>query len=285
MNQTDRNKQAAYAIANSNTTEKAVLIVEDDRTHRNMMEKILRECAFQVYTAENGIEALSILEKGFQFDLVIMDWDMPELDGLETVREIRARERKKGKPRMPVIAFTGNRNPGDREKCLAAGMDGYLPKDSWMSEWRSALIDSLQSLVSGTFELSDVQRSRKIPNKKWDFDLDAFDMETLEQSAALLKDDLTIAVDEYLEDAAAYIRDISQGVENNDAEVAARGSHPLKSNSKGFGLTAVSQIAEAINTTTREGNMEGVDSLLDQLREAFKRAETRLRDVIQRVGY
>ena len=113
------------------------------------------------------------------------------------------------------------------------------------------------------------------------FDLDAFDIQALEQSASLLKEELVIAVDEYLEDAVAYICDIREGLASGDAEKAARGAHPLKSNSKGFGLTAVSQLAEAINEQTRAGQTESADELLSQLQDAFHRAEKKLREFIK----
>lgn len=268
-------------------SEKTVLVVEDDRTHRNLMEKILKECGFQTVPAENGVIALSKLDTGQHFDLIIMDWDMPELDGLETVKEIRVREVNEGKSHTPVIAFTASRQPGDREKCLAAGMDAYLLKDIWMPKWRSTLMDNLQGLIAGNFDVYDfgVEPETQIQKSDKTFDLDAFDAQALEQSMALLKGEFEIAVDEYLEDAAAYIRDIREGLTSGDADKAARGSHPLKSNSKGFGLMAVSQIAEAINHEAKSGNLELLESLLPQLQEAFHRAEKKLRDMIRRTGY
>lgn len=268
-----------------NRAEKTILVVEDDRTHRALMEKILKDCDFQAISAENGIIALSKIDAGQHFDLIIMDWDMPEMDGLETVKEIRKREVRSGEARIPVIAFTSNRDPGDREQCLAAGMDAYLPKDVWMPKWQDTLVDKLQGLIAGNFDMGDFADESPTQNAQTKFDLDAFDLQMLEQSAALLKDELAIAVDEYLEDAAAYIRDIRAGLESGDAEKAARGSHPLKSNSKGFGLTAVSQIAEAINEKTRAGQLDGVESLLPQLQEAFHRAEKKLHEFIKRAGY
>ena len=124
-----------------------------------------------------------------------------------------------------------------------------------------------------------------IRREQGNFDVNAFDAQALGQSAALLKDEFPIAVEEYLEDAAGYIRDIQAGLEDGDAEKAARGSHPLKSNSKSFGLTAVSHIAETINKKTREGQMDGVEDLLSQLQEAFVQAEKKLREAVKRTGY
>lgn len=264
---------------------KTILIVEDDGTHRALMDKILKLCDFHTVQAENGVVALSKIDSGQPFDLVLMDWDMPELNGLETVKAIRAREVKEGQGRLPVMAFTANRSPGDREKCIAAGMDAYLPKDVWMPKWRDTLIDNLQGLIAGNFDLVDLEEAPAAQRQQNEsFKVDTFDMQILEQTAALLKDELAIAVEEYLEDAASYIRDIREGLEASDADKAARGSHPLKSNSKSFGLTSVSQISEAINAQARAGDMETVKTLLPQLQQAFDIAERKLVGVIKREG-
>ncbi len=282
MNEAEKIKHEARKISEPYDNKKVILVVEDDRTHRTLMDTILKACAFYTVQAENGIVALSKIEAGEHFDLILMDWDMPELDGLETVKAIRAQEIQSGKPHTPVIAFTSNRQPGDREKCLAAGMDAYLPKDVWMPRWRDTLIDNLQGLICGEFELSDFDEAVPPPPKpKERNQLDHFDLQALEQCVSLLKNEFPIAVDEYLEDAAAYIRDIKDGLKNGNAEKAARGSHPLKSNSKGFGLMAVSQLAEAINTITRAGSLDGVEALLSQLEDAFSLAEKKLRETIK----
>jgi len=121
--------------------------------------------------------------------------------------------------------------------------------------------------------------------EEFNFDMDAFDMQALEQSAGLLKDELPIAVEEYLEDAVAYIKEIEEGLAAGDPDKVTNGSHPLKSNSKGFGLVAVSEIAEAINNSARQGELAVVHTLCPQLQEAFKRAEKKLYSAIRNAGY
>ncbi|MDB2683204.1 response regulator [Alphaproteobacteria bacterium] len=244
--------------------EKTVLVVEDDRSHRTLMDKILKSFGVQTFQAENGFVALSKVDTGQHFDLIILDLDMPELDGFETAKAIRLREVKEGKPRVPVIAFTAHRKLEDKENCLAAGMDAYLPKDVFLPKWRQTLMDNLQGLIAGNFDLKDFgdQGQDEMQENPQDFDLEAFDEQIFEQSAKLLKDELEIAIEEYLEDAAAYIRDIEAGVEESDPDKAQRGSHPLKSNSKGFGLIAVAEIAEAIHTACM--NTEDKDEALQK---------------------
>ncbi len=265
---------------------KTVLVVEDDTTHRNIMNKILRACEFETVSAENGFIALTKMAEHDDFDLIIMDWDMPELDGLETVKTIRMQEAKEGKNHVPVIAFTGHCRPGDKETCLEAGMDAYLPKDAFLPKWRDILIDNLQGFVAGNADLhdfdgEDAEQSRDPAEL---IELDAFDEEVFEQAALLLKGELPVAIEEYLEDAAAYIREIDNGLRELNLNKTARGAHPLKSNSKSFGLMAVSKIAEEINLTCLEYEDEDsalnkVQDLAIQLKEAFAIGERKLSKV------
>jgi HPt (histidine-containing phosphotransfer) domain-containing protein len=156
-----------------------------------------------------------------------------------------------------------------------------------MPKWRQTLLDNLQGLIAGNFEMDDFGDAA---DKEAELiDLDAFDAQALDQMAALLKGDLGVTVEEYLEDAAAYIRDIKAGLQENDARKVARGSHPLKSNSKGLGLTAVSQVATSINVLAEKaaktgGNLETAGALVPQLQKALEKAEKRLRDKVKNGG-
>jgi CheY-like chemotaxis protein len=103
-----------------------ILLVEDNPVNQKVAEHVLSRHGHQVVTAANGKAALAILERE-AFDLALMDVQMPEMDGLETTARIRAGERDGGR-RLPILALTANTLDGDREKCLRAGMDGYLTK-------------------------------------------------------------------------------------------------------------------------------------------------------------
>lgn len=263
---------------------KSILVVEDDHTHRVLMEKTLNECEFEVFSAENGLAALTLIDSGKEFDLILMDWDMPEMNGLETSMAIRKREISDRSRHKPIIAFTSNRNTGDREKCIAAGMDAYLPKEVWMPKWRELLINNLQGLIAGNFDIHDFDDD-KMEKKADDASIEAYDFDVLEQTIFLLKDEFEIAVDEYLEDAAAYIKEIRQGIISNNSEKTAKASHPLKSNSEGFGLKAVAQLAREINSKSRNGQMDGLDILSERLQEVFYQGEKMLRQEIQKRIY
>ncbi|MFN3920084.1 MAG: response regulator [Methylohalobius sp.] len=104
-----------------------VLVVEDNLVNQKVIAKLLARFALQYQLAANGQEALSLLTKE-RFDLVLMDCQMPVLDGYQATRLLRAKEREQGLKRVPVVALTAHAGAGEREKCLACGMDEYLAK-------------------------------------------------------------------------------------------------------------------------------------------------------------
>jgi two-component system, sensor histidine kinase and response regulator len=103
-----------------------LLLAEDNAVNQRLAVRLLEKRGHHVVVAGNGAEALAALEKQ-QFDLVFMDVQMPEMDGLEATAVIREKEKASGR-HQPIIALTAHAMKGDREKCLAGGMDGYLTK-------------------------------------------------------------------------------------------------------------------------------------------------------------
>ena len=104
-----------------------VLLAEDNRVNQVVATRLLEKQGHTVVTVENGRDAVAAAEKQ-SFDLALLDLQMPEMDGLQAVGLIRQNEKATGRCRLPVIALTAHAMRGDRERCLAAGMDGYISK-------------------------------------------------------------------------------------------------------------------------------------------------------------
>ena len=119
----------------------SVLLVEDNAVNQRLAARLLEKRGHRVVVAANGREALAALEQG-AFDLVFMDVQMPEMDGLEATAAIRKKEQLSGK-HQPVIALTAHAMKGDQERCEAAGMDGYLSKPIRPQELDAILKDYL----------------------------------------------------------------------------------------------------------------------------------------------
>jgi two-component system, sensor histidine kinase and response regulator len=119
-----------------------VLLVEDNLINQKVASRMLEKNGHNVITANNGREALDILGER-EFDAVLMDVQMPEMDGLETTAAIRASERGTDR-HLPIVAFTAHALMGDRERCLDAGMDVYLSKPVQnVSQLLQALADAV----------------------------------------------------------------------------------------------------------------------------------------------
>jgi len=103
-----------------------ILVVEDDTVMRNILSLMLRRADFEVDVAEDGIIGVEMWEKG-DYDLVLMDVQMPRMNGLEATAAIREKERTRG-GHVPIVAVTAYALHKDKEECLAAGMDAYLSK-------------------------------------------------------------------------------------------------------------------------------------------------------------
>ncbi len=118
--------QPESQIKGHNPASIRLLLVEDNPDNQLLALHLLQKRGYNVLVANNGREALALVEK-HRFDLILMDIQMPEMGGLEATAAIRLRERA-GTPRIPIVALTAHALPGDREICLAAGMDDYLTK-------------------------------------------------------------------------------------------------------------------------------------------------------------
>jgi CheY-like chemotaxis protein len=130
-----------------------VLVVEDSPVNRLVAVHVLERCAFRVHVVNDGREALQALSTQ-RYDAVLMDCQMPDIDGYEATRELRRRE--KGDRHTPVIAMTAHAMTGDRERCLAAGMDDYITKPvrsqalvEVLRRWIPGLDDAVEDVAGG----------------------------------------------------------------------------------------------------------------------------------------
>jgi two-component system, sensor histidine kinase and response regulator len=125
-----------------------VLLAEDNTVNQRLAVRLLEKRGHHVVVAGNGSEALAAMDKQ-DFDLVFMDVQMPEMDGLEATAVIRGKEKITGK-HQPIIALTAHAMKGDREKCISGGMDGYLTKPIRPQELDDVLEDFMTRRIAAT---------------------------------------------------------------------------------------------------------------------------------------
>jgi two-component system sensor histidine kinase/response regulator len=131
--------ETRYTLREEGSTAKKmhILLAEDNAVNQHLAKRILEKHGHSVTVAANGLEALAAYEKQ-AFDLALIDVEMPEMDGFEVTAAIRKREQA-GDTHLPIIAMTAHAMKGDREKCLVAGMDGYVAKPLWTHELFEAI--------------------------------------------------------------------------------------------------------------------------------------------------
>lgn len=125
-----------------------VLLVEDNRYSSTIILMLLKQMGFATALSVDGEAALERVGRGERFDVVLMDCQMPKMDGFEATRAIRKLEQLRGTPRLPIIALTANTSDECCHKCVAAGMDGYLTKPVDSEQLRSTILKSVPSALS-----------------------------------------------------------------------------------------------------------------------------------------
>jgi CheY-like chemotaxis protein len=124
-------------------------VAEDNAVNQRLIARLLEKRGHSVVLAQNGREALEALDKQ-RFDIVLMDGQMPEMDGFEATRLIREKEKASG-THVPIIALTAHAMQGDKERCLACGMDGYVPKPIKLED----LFSVMENVLPGITRRSD----------------------------------------------------------------------------------------------------------------------------------
>jgi two-component system sensor histidine kinase/response regulator len=228
-----------------------ILLAEDNVVNQRLAASLLERRGHKVTIATNGREALAASE-WHTFDVVLMDVQMPEVGGFEATAAIRARE-SEGGPRLPIIAMTAHAMKGDRERCLAAGMDEYLtkPLDS------RKLCILVEHIASGRAAVPDTA----IP------DVSDRVLARVGGDRELLAEISRLFVD----DAPRHLEKIRRALDERDGESLRRAAHGLKGAAANFdadGVVTAARVLEEIGRTAR------FDTDVDASREAAWRALT-----------
>ncbi len=240
-----------------------ILLVEDTELNRLVTLAMLGTGNYTVDSAASGLEALDAL-KDVHYDLVLMDVSMPNMDGFEATRAIRAMDGPMS--RVPIVAMTAHAMVGDRERCLASGMDDYLPKPVS----RADLLAKVEHFVSNGRNPESVAGGPEADR--------VIDERTLEAlTADTNPDTLRGLVETMLPEMNKRLDAIEAGCANRDVTAVAHGAHSLKSMAATFGARAVERLAQAIEDLARSGNLGEAADLVSPLRAAATRADEALR--------
>ncbi|NQT16709.1 MAG: response regulator, partial [Planctomycetes bacterium] len=233
-----------------------ILLAEDSLVNQKLAIGLLARGGHTVVVANNGKEALAALELD-AFDLVIMDVQMPEMDGLETTETIRAGERRSGS-HIPIIAMTAHAMKGDRERCLEAGMDHYVSKPIRARQ----LFDAIDEVV-GFGETTETAEGEFAQSVGLDDAAGAGDSEGtgFDWNAALrsVRGDrrlLQVIVDTVLEETPRLLEEIREAVGCGDPGALQLAAHTLKGSIRYFGQGSAYREAYRLEEMGRDGDLE-----------------------------
>ena len=248
-----------------------ILLAEDNVVNQKLALRLLEQMGYVADVAANGLEAVDAIERQ-RYDIVLMDVQMPEMDGFEASREITARWSRGERPR--IVAMTANAMQGDRELCLAAGMDDYVSKPIRIEE----LVAALERTEARERRSGAGDRSAA-PN----------DLETVAAAESAVVDPVTLErlrmtmgnefLDEllatFLQDSRELLGAMRRALPVADVDSFRRAAHSLKSNAASFGARTLSAIARDLEALAKTGIVDSAGPLVERLdleRERVERA-------------
>jgi signal transduction histidine kinase/HPt (histidine-containing phosphotransfer) domain-containing protein len=243
-----------------------ILLAEDNVTNQKLVLRVLERLGYRADVAANGLEVLAALRRQ-PFDLVLMDVQMPEMDGLETTRRIRQMDWGDLNPgagqRPPrIVAMTANALKEDRAECLAAGMDDYISKPIRTEELIAALNQCQPPEGVSPPTLAAAPQVFSLDNvKKIAGDDPAFVAEL---------------IDTFLKDAPQLLAAICQAVDDADAAGLRLAAHSLKSNSANFGAASLNRLCAELEKQGKAGVWDGTAEKAAQAESEFERVRSAL---------
>jgi two-component system, sensor histidine kinase and response regulator len=233
-----------------------VLLAEDNHVNQAVASRLLRKLGYTLTIANNGREAIDLVKQQ-TFDVVLMDVQMPELDGISATKRIREDEQSTER-HIPIIAMTANVMMEDRTRCLAAGMDGYVTKPINSEDVEAAILSALDETPAThkvTSLVQDERQIKEVSEVPWNF---SNALEHLGGDVALLQEVLDIFLSEAPKHLAALHLAVAQGTPKAIETCA----HTLKGELGYIGLPEIVQTAAEIESMGCSSNVPGAASLL-----------------------
>jgi CheY-like chemotaxis protein len=277
----DRSTCKASISALSAVPGSRILIAEDNEINQMVAQEILKQAGHVCKVVNNGRQAVEQMAAG-GFDLVLMDCQMPEMDGFEATQRIRQAEGASGR-HIPIVALTANAVKGDRERCLAAGMDDYISKPFDPPELLAtigALLGTKQVVQVRTAPRNDggclpkvaVETPSAAPPRPLDID------SLLERCLGNVELVQTM-LEKFKGMAADKLAELSRQIASNNASEASRVAHALKGSAANMSAGGIAAVAAEIEKAGRSADLAAAERQLERLREEIERCNADIQSV------
>jgi CheY-like chemotaxis protein len=250
-----------------------VLVAEDNPVNQELAMRLLQKAGHTVVVASTGRKALRACDEQ-PFDLILMDVQMPEMGGLEATRVLREKEKTSSR-RVAIIAMTAHAVKGDRERCLAAGMDHYVSKPIDPRKLFGAIDEAmLANKARMTARIRNKSASATAPSERR---IDVrFLLRRVEGDRGLMKELVSV----FLEDTPRLVKELTEAVEKRDHPKIERTGHTLKGAVANFGAKRARELALELETRGRERDLELADCVLAELQKELALVEAELSALI-----
>jgi len=237
-----------------------ILLAEDNPMNQKVALRLLERLGYGADVATNGLEAIEALERR-PYDVVLMDVQMPHLDGLDATRQICERWPEESRPR--IVAMTANALPEDREACFAAGMNDYVAKPIRAEELAAALkrVKPLANGDGGAAAVAHVSLDDGALGNLRDLGGDEFLGEVIEA---------------FLADAPALLATLRGSLDSENSEELRRAAHTLKSNGATLGAEHFAELCRTLEQQARSGELDGAPDLVEQIEQEYRPLEEAL---------
>ena len=271
-----------YSILENKKHFRPILIVEDMKTNLMVAEALIGKQGYKTDAAKNGLEAVE-KHKDYQYGLILMDCQMPVMDGFEATRLIRDYEKRSGMDHVPIIAMTGNAFESDKKKCFETGMDDFISKPVDPD----LLAQKIRSNLKNTAPPAKKDPPEK-PKKEKPFDIkvesspeqlsdtgnetnQCFNKEKLFERFGNDKNLIELVLNSFLQEAPELIEKIGQAINENDIEGVKLNSHGLKGSSANVNADLLRDAALEMETHAKAENLDSFVSTLESIQTHYKR--------------
>ena len=244
-----------------------ILVAEDNPVNQKLATIVLQKMGHRVDVADNGVLAVRLAGEQ-TYDLILMDMQMPQMDGLDATRAIRAREQGSDR-RVPIVAMTANAMTGDRERCLAAGMDGYVSKPIDLAHLRS----EIERVCFSAARTADAEGLSTAPATSTSSAqaLPAIDravmLERLGGDEALARDLVTM----FLQNATGLLDQMRNGLQQHNTAPVVELARRLGGSAASLAAQATADAAFAVQRASEAGDVSGARSALEALSHQIHR--------------
>jgi CheY-like chemotaxis protein/HPt (histidine-containing phosphotransfer) domain-containing protein len=248
-----------YSISEDHKQRVRILLAEDNMVNQKIALRILeKKLGYHADVVNNGRKAIEFLERS-DYDLVLMDCQMPEMDGYEATSNIRDQDSTVRNHNIPIIAMTANAMKGDREKCLEAGMDDYVTKPINMQELADAIERNLSNGRKQQLSPASVPEVTVSKEAKQEDVPEGIYSEYADDA------DLVELVDEFAAGLEADVESMRKALENGDHDGLRRLAHQMKGAGGSYGYPMLTEAAKAIEEAAKAEDVKAGTLALDKL--------------------